>query len=78
MNLTDDTARFVPPADPSALRLGQAARNVLVKNAGDECLIRHTFFKRLNLNVTQIARGQAYVDPAILYSRSARGCLEFR
>lgn len=57
--------------------LGQTARNVLVENAGDKGLVRHAFFKRLDLNVTQIAGGQADVDPAILNGCGTRGCFEF-
>ncbi|MDP2252891.1 MAG: hypothetical protein Q8J60_01805, partial [Thiobacillus sp.] len=59
-------------------RLCQPTRNVLVKHAGDERLVWHTFFKCLDLNVAQIVRGQADVDSAIFNGRSACCCLEFR
>ncbi|MDZ7583371.1 MAG: hypothetical protein U0938_00925, partial [Thiobacillus sp.] len=59
-------------------RLCQPTCNVLMKNAGDERLVWHTFFKCLDLNVAQIARGQADIDSAIFNGRSARCGLEFR
>jgi hypothetical protein len=59
-------------------RFGQTARDVLVKNTGDERLVRYTFFKRLNLNVTQIPRGQADVDSAIFNGGGTRSRLELR
>jgi len=59
-------------------RFGETARDVLVQNAGDKRLVRHTFFKRLNLNVAQIAGGQANVAPAIFNGCGTRGSLELR
>jgi hypothetical protein len=53
-------------------RLGQAAGDVLVKNAGNERLVRHTLFKRPDLDIAQITGGKADIDPAILDARSAR------
>jgi hypothetical protein len=47
-----------------------------VQHARDQRLIRHTLFERPDLNVTQVARGQADVDPAILDGRGARRRLE--
>jgi hypothetical protein len=36
--------------------LGKATSNVFVQDAGDERLIRHTFFQGLDLNIAQVAR----------------------
>ena len=55
---------------------GKAARDVLVQNARDDRLVRHAFFKRFDLNVTQVAGRQANVDAPILDARRACSRLE--
>src|SRR3954447_562728 len=46
--------------------LGEATRHVLMEHAGNKGLIRHAFLKRLGLDVAQVTRRQADVDPPVL------------
>jgi hypothetical protein len=53
--------------------LAKPAGDVLVQDACDKRPIRHSFFKRLYLNILEVARGKPDVDLAVLECGSACG-----